>query len=77
MDTIHLSVRSPPTAPTRLKLSRLKFYWSALLEWYARAKLRRRLSSLGDDELRDIGITRGEIDYVVHHSSGDPRGIMK
>ena len=30
---------------------------------------------LGDWELKDIGITRGEIDYVVLNRGGDPRGI--
>ncbi|WP_245309892.1 DUF1127 domain-containing protein [Bradyrhizobium jicamae] len=30
---------------------------------------------LTDRELQDIGIARGEIDYVASHRSIDPRGI--
>jgi uncharacterized protein YjiS (DUF1127 family) len=33
------------------------------------------LSCLNDFELQDIGITRGEIDYVASNRSIDPRGI--
>jgi uncharacterized protein YjiS (DUF1127 family) len=50
-------------------------YWVALQEWRKREKLRADLSYLNDFELNDIGITRGEIDYVVSNCSIDPRGI--
>jgi uncharacterized protein YjiS (DUF1127 family) len=50
-------------------------YWAALQEWRRREKLRADLSYLNDFELNDIGITRGEIDYVVSNCSIDPRGI--
>ncbi|WP_249789413.1 DUF1127 domain-containing protein [Bradyrhizobium hereditatis] len=33
------------------------------------------MSDLNDMELKDIGITRSEIDYVASHRSSDPRGI--
>jgi uncharacterized protein YjiS (DUF1127 family) len=33
------------------------------------------LIDLSDRELMDIGISRGEIDYVVSHQGSDPRGI--
>jgi uncharacterized protein YjiS (DUF1127 family) len=32
------------------------------------------LSELNDRELMDIGITRGEVDYVTASRSIDPRG---
>ncbi|WP_449381935.1 DUF1127 domain-containing protein [Bradyrhizobium sp. UFLA05-112] len=33
------------------------------------------MSDLSDRELVDIGITRGEIDYVASHRGIDPRGM--
>jgi uncharacterized protein YjiS (DUF1127 family) len=62
----------------RLKVrasSFFKRYWSALQEWRERERLRSDLYYLNDFELHDIGITRGEIDYVVSNRSIDPRGI--
>src|SRR5260221_2046187 len=40
-----------------------------------RQRLRADLSCLNDFELQDIGISRGEIDYVASNRSIDPRGI--
>jgi uncharacterized protein YjiS (DUF1127 family) len=77
MDTLHLFVRSTHFVPARLNSSLLKGCWSVLLDWHARAKLRARLWDLSDTELRDIGITRGEIDYVVSNPAEDPRGVMR
>ena len=53
----------------------LKRYWSALQERRNRERLRADLSGLSDRELIDIGISRGEVDYVVSNQSTDPRGI--
>jgi uncharacterized protein YjiS (DUF1127 family) len=50
-----------------------KAYWAALHERRERARLRTVLYDLSDEELRDIGITRGEIDYVASNRSIDPR----
>jgi uncharacterized protein YjiS (DUF1127 family) len=50
-------------------------YWDAFRERRERQKLRAALSNLSDTELMDIGITRGEIDYVASHRAIDPRGI--
>lgn len=47
-------------------------YWDAFRERRERQKLRAILSSLSDTELMDIGITRGEIDYVASHRANDP-----
>ena len=52
-----------------------KGYWTALQERRKREKLRADLSCLNDFELNDIGIARGEIDYVVANRSIDPRGV--
>jgi uncharacterized protein YjiS (DUF1127 family) len=76
MSTIHF-VRSHHTVPTKLNLSLLNRCWSALLDWQARARLRTRLSELSDAELQDMGITRGEIDYVARNRSEDPRSAVR
>ena len=51
-----------------------KGYWAAFQEQRKRERLRADLSYLNDFELRDIGITRGEIDYIASNRSIDPRG---
>ena len=76
MDTIYLLVTSNQYVPTRRGLSLSKRYWSALMDWRERKKLRSRLFDLSDAELRDIGITRGEVDYVAANRSEDPRSFV-
>ncbi|WP_036050610.1 DUF1127 domain-containing protein [Bradyrhizobium sp. Tv2a-2] len=72
MDTIHNLVELTQTmASARLGLTFLKPSWAALLEWRERCRLRARLYDLSDRELRDIGTTRGEIDYIVANRSKD------
>jgi uncharacterized protein YjiS (DUF1127 family) len=63
------------TASTRRVYSFLRSYWEAFQERRKRQRLRADLSCLNDFELQDIGITRGEIDYVASNRSIDPRGI--
>ncbi len=41
-----------------------------------RQRERAELYRLNDFELHDIGISRGEIDYVVSNRSIEPRGIL-
>ena len=48
----------------------------AFVEWRAREKLRARLDGLCDRELLDLGIGRGEIDYVSSNRDSDPRGAV-
>ena len=62
-------------ASTRRVSSFFKGYWDAFQERRKRQRIRADLSSLNDFELQDIGITRGEIDYVASNRSIDPRGI--
>ena len=63
------------TASTRRVYSFLRSYWEAFQERRKRERLRADLSCLNDFELQDIGISRGEIDYVASNRSFDPRGI--
>jgi len=50
-------------------------FWVGVREWRERQRVRATLSDLSDWELMDIGITRGEIDYVASNRDIDPRGI--
>lgn len=63
-------------APARPRLTVFTRCCAALLDWQERVLLRERLCDLSDRELRDIGITRGEIDYVAANRSIDPRSIV-
>ena len=45
--------------------------WAAFQERRKRARLRTELYDLSDLELRDIGITRGEIEYFASNPSID------
>jgi uncharacterized protein YjiS (DUF1127 family) len=49
--------------------------WDAFQERRDRRRLRATLSDLSDRELVDIGIARGEIDYIASHRGVDPRGM--
>jgi uncharacterized protein YjiS (DUF1127 family) len=57
----------PPAASKRSVLSLLKRYWRAFRERRQREGLRVSLHDLSDRELMDIGLTAGDIDYVVAH----------
>ncbi|MEA2795802.1 MAG: hypothetical protein QOI87_3182 [Bradyrhizobium sp.] len=61
------------TASTRHVSGVFKRYWDAIQERRKRERLRTDLCNLNDCGLMDIGITRGEIDYVVSNRSNDPR----
>ena len=57
----------PPAASTRSVSSLLRGYWRALQERRQRERLRVSLHDLSDRELMDIGLTPGDIDYIVAH----------
>lgn len=59
----------------RRNVSAFRNCWNAFQEWRKWERLRRDLYSLSDQELKDIGITYGEIDYVASNQNTDPRGI--
>ena len=61
------------TGSTRRVASFFRRYWDAFQERRKRERLRADLSELNDWELQDIGITRGEIDYIASNRSVDPR----
>ena len=63
------------TGSTRRVAGFFRRYWDAFQERRKRERLRADLSDLNDWELQDIGITRGEIDYIASNRSIDPRGI--
>jgi uncharacterized protein YjiS (DUF1127 family) len=64
------------TAVSARRFSRfMKGYWDEFQERCKRERLRADLYDLTDWELKDIGIARGEIDYVSSNRGIDPRGI--
>jgi uncharacterized protein YjiS (DUF1127 family) len=70
MSTIHGTIERRQVTTRRQVFSPLEIYWAAFQEWR-----KADLIDLSDRELMDIGISRGEIDYVVSHRGSDPRGI--
>jgi uncharacterized protein YjiS (DUF1127 family) len=74
MSTAHSAIGlGRMTGSTRRVSSLFKRYWDAFQERRKRESLRAKLSDLNDWELQDIGITRGEIDYIASNRSIDPR----
>ena len=76
MNTIHGTAGLGPATAKRQVYSPLETYWNAFQEWRKRQRLRATLCDLNDRELQDIGIARGEVDYVASNRSIDPRGIQ-
>jgi uncharacterized protein YjiS (DUF1127 family) len=75
MSTIHGTTELGPASAKRQVYSPLETYWNAFQEWRKRRRLQTTLCDLNDRELHDIGIARGEIDYVASNRSIDPRGM--
>jgi len=75
MSTIDGTTELGSASAKRQVYSPLETYWNAFQEWRKREKLRTQLCRLTDSELADIGITRGEIEYVASHRRIDPRSI--
>lgn len=76
MSTIRETTELGPVTARRQVYSPLETYWNAFQEWRKRRRLLTNLCDLSDRELMDIGITRGEIDYLVSHRDCDPRGVL-
>ncbi len=72
MSTIQGSTGLGPATAKRQVYSPLDACWYAFQEWRKRGKLRTELCRLTDSELADIGMTRGEIDYVASTRSISP-----
>jgi uncharacterized protein YjiS (DUF1127 family) len=47
----------------------LEMYCCAFRAWRERAQARAQLHAMSDRNLRDIGLTRGEIDFVVSENA--------
>jgi uncharacterized protein YjiS (DUF1127 family) len=62
-------------ASARRAVNFLEAYWDAFRERRKRVKLHADLFCLNDRELMDIGISRGEIDYIASNRGIDPRGV--
>jgi uncharacterized protein YjiS (DUF1127 family) len=75
MSTIHGITEFGPATAKRQVYSPLEAYWNAFHEWRKRERLRTQLCRMTDVELMDIGITRGEIDYVASNRTFDPTGF--
>jgi uncharacterized protein YjiS (DUF1127 family) len=76
MSTIYgAATRNRPLPSAWRLVSFLERHWEAFQERRKREKLRGVLSGLNDQELMDIGISRGEIDYVASNPGIDPRGV--
>lgn len=76
MSTIYGTTELEPKTAKRQVYSPLEAYWNRFQEWRKRDRLRTELHRLTDSELLDIGISRGEIDYVASHRDTDPRSIL-
>ena len=76
MSTAHGATWLEQTSASTRQVSSLFWgYWGTFKERRERQRLRAALSDLTDRELKDIGTTRGEIDYVASNRGIDPRGI--
>jgi uncharacterized protein YjiS (DUF1127 family) len=76
MSTINGTTELGPASAKRQIYSPLETYWNTFQEWRKREKLRTQLCRLTDSERADIGVTRGEIDYVASHRGINPRSIQ-
>jgi uncharacterized protein YjiS (DUF1127 family) len=65
MSSIHKTTELGSATAKQQAYSPLEAYWNAFQEWRKRERRRTELYRLTDSELMDIGITRGEIDYVA------------
>ncbi len=75
MSTIYGTTELGRATAKRPVYSPFEAYWNSFQEWRKRDRLRTELHRLTDSELLDIGISRGEIDYVASHRDTDPRSI--
>ena len=69
MSTIRETTELRPVTERRKVYSPLETYWIAFQEWRKRERQRTELCRLTDSELMDIGVTRGEIDFVASNRS--------
>ncbi|MBR0874695.1 DUF1127 domain-containing protein [Bradyrhizobium tropiciagri] len=76
MSTTYSPTSSAPTTASTPRISGVfSGFWEAIQEWRKWERLRADLYRLSDRELIDIGISRGEVDYVASNPDTDPRGV--
>jgi uncharacterized protein YjiS (DUF1127 family) len=76
MSMIRGTTELGPVVARRQAYSPLQAYWNAFQEWRRRRRFLTNLCDLSDRELMDIGITRGELDYLASHRGSDPRDVV-
>lgn len=77
MTVVHDATRHISTVqPTPRVLGFVAGLQEAIQKWRKCRHVRASLQGLSDRELIDIGIARGEIDYVAAHPMADPRGAQ-
>ena len=64
MTIAHSAKGLAQTNPSRKRSVFFKDCWRAFQCWRKRGRIRAELSSFSDRELRDIGVTRSEINYI-------------
>lgn len=74
--TYGAAAREPTPALARRICSFLTRGWSAFRQQRIKVRVRATLSDLSDRELMDIGITRGEVDYVALNGAIEPPGAQ-
>ncbi len=67
------SAAGPPSAPAWSVLSLLARYWRAFHDRRRRERLRASLYGLSERELMDIGLTPGDINYIVAYRAFEKR----
>ena len=75
MSSTFSTIKLAHPAWTQRVFGLLNRYRDLFQEQRQRATLQAALSDLNDRELQDLGISRGEIDYVASNRSFDPRSI--
>lgn len=76
MSTTHVATGSAQTAVSARHISSfIRECWDAFQERRKRERLRADLYGLTDWELKDIGVSRGEIEYLASNGGIDPLGI--
>jgi uncharacterized protein YjiS (DUF1127 family) len=62
----------PATASGRVA-GILRHWWMAYMKWRLDALAISQLQSMGDRELRDMGVSRAQIEFAVRGGGSDPR----
>ena len=75
MTTIYVVDHRQTTAPMQRTFHVFRRYQQMFREWQERNAVRGALYGLSDNELQDMGTTRGEIEHVARCRSIDPRSV--